>query len=131
MSQQIEGITKWKIQLESKERREHLNALIEIVTIINCEEDERNREKFCRALIEAEICHFLVELLIYNWQSTIRLINKIICHLSEQQLFFKHDFFKVLRYFLRLINSFPPKEQDIRVEYRNNIVSTALLVIKR
>ncbi|KAG5673770.1 hypothetical protein PVAND_003790 [Polypedilum vanderplanki] len=131
MSQTLNIITKWKIQLESKDIRNNLFALLEIIKILNGEEVLNNRNYFCKKLIEAEICHFIPELLIYRRQNTIKLVNKIICHLSEYEEFFKYEFFKILRGYMRLINSFPLNEQENRLSYRNDIISTVSIITKR
>lgn len=126
----IRYLTRWKIQLESSDKTMQSVALTEIVELI-INADEENIESIYKLLINSDICHFLSEVLIYSYKQSTILINKIVCHLSETHYFFKNEFQKLLRAYLRLINSFSNDNNTRESEYKKDILNTAVIIIKR
>lgn len=120
-------LTRWKIQLESQDRKMHTVALIEMVEMFN-NLSEENFDEISILLINSDICHFLSETMSYRDKTSISLINKIICHLSETEAFFKTDFFRVVKGYSRVLNSFP---DTLCEHYQQDIFKCIGIVFKR
>lgn len=89
-------ISKWKAQMQSKETKTHVIAMLEIVEMFSKLTNE-TASSINIVLINSDICYFLAECMSYNRKTTLSLINKIVCHLSEAAIFFKNDIFRILR----------------------------------
>lgn len=118
---------RWKNLLDSKDMAMHQIALMEIAEMVGDEKSEKPL-----ALINSDAFHFVSRILSYQQRCSLLLINKIVCHVSRVPQFYVHDFFRVLRGYANVINSFPVtgscgKDQ----EYQRIILFSVNFVIKR
>lgn len=95
-TQKINYLSRWKLKLDSEDPKTRLVALHEIVEMLDNLEPSRAKCVY-KMLINSDICHFIAESMSYERKESTNLGNKIICHLSEIDEFFKNDFFRVLR----------------------------------
>lgn len=102
----VNYLTRWKIQLDSSDKKMRLVALLEIVEMFKTITEEVSDSVYT-LLINSDICYFLSENMSYREKSAMCLINKIICHLSESDDFFKNDFYRILKGYIRVVKSFP------------------------
>lgn len=123
----INYLTRWKIQLDSSVKKMQIVALLEIVEMLNHLKDEQ-KDAVYTLLINSDICHFLSENMSYRCKSSMALINKIVCHLSEVDEFFKNDFVRIFKGYLRVINSFP---SDVDEKYHRDILTCVNIFVKR
>lgn len=131
MIAEINYITRWKTQLESEHKKLHLIALVEIVEMLNNLRAE-NAKTVYTLIIDSDICHFIAETMSYREANALSLINKIVCHLSEIEDFFKNDFFRFIKGFLRIINFFPvTNHSPSEVKYHQDIFNCINIVVKR
>lgn len=121
-------IVQWKNQLQSKLKREQLTALQEIGNSLAGSQE--NKEVYILQLINCDLSYFLSEILIYKLRLSTNLVIKIVCHLSEVPGFFKNDFFRYTRSFLRLLNSFPQNSPE-DVLYQQSILHMNIIVLRR
>ena len=117
--------------MASKDRKLHAVGLLEIVEMFNNVKSETAMSAYV-ALINSDIVHFLQENINYREKTSTILIIKIVCHLSETTDFFKNDFFRMLKGFSRVINSFPisacNKEHE---KYHQDIFTCLSILVKR
>lgn len=95
--------------------------------------DEEGLDSACILLINSDICHFLSEILSYHEKKAVKLISKIVCQLSETDEFFRTDFYRVLKGYLRVINSMPTsssKENDTEI-YHKDIFSCVGIIVRK
>lgn len=123
----VNYLTRWKIQLDSSERKMYMVALLEIVAMIN-NLNEEQKDRVYSLIIKSDICHFLSEKMSYEDMNAMILTNKIVCHLSEVGKFFKNDFIRILKGYLRVINSLPANTD---VKYRRDIFTCVSIFVKR
>lgn len=105
MSEYIDILSRWKEELSSENSEEVNRALVEIIVTIEDVNLKGVGEIAYEILLNRDICHFLCELLSINHLHKTPLINTIVCYLSECLSFFKKDFFRILKFYLRLLNS--------------------------
>lgn len=105
MSEYIEVLTRWKRKLSSESSEEVTEALVEIIETIEKVNSEGIFESAYEILLNRDLCHFLCELLSMDRLHKTVFINPIICYLSESSNFYKNDFFRVMKIFLRLFTS--------------------------
>lgn len=125
----INFLTRWKIQLNSTDIKLRKVALTEIVEMFNKINEESQHDVYI-LLIHADICHFLSEVVTYRDRNLMSLANKVVCHLSETQEFFKRDFFKIFRGYLRVITSFP-MVSDGSKKHQSDIFTCVNIFFKR
>jgi hypothetical protein len=126
----IDFLTRWKIQLEARDHQMNLVALVEIVDFINNLYEE-NRDEIFILLINSDICHFLQNLMSYPRDKALKLINKIVCSFSETDEFFKSEFFKIMKGYTKVLNSFPKIWYDEHREFQKNVLVCIGIIIKR
>lgn len=126
----LDFLTRWKLQLDSNNRKMHEVALVEIVEMINKMKGE-DSEKFLLLLINSDICNFLSENMSYRDQRSMLLLNKIISRLSETDRFFKNDFYRILKGFFRVLNSFPATSSRETETYHKIIFTSITNLVKR
>lgn len=97
--------TRWKQELSSENSEEAERALIEIIIVIEEMNSKGIEETSYEILLNRDFCHFFCNLLSLNGLRKTPLINKILCYFSESSHFYKNDFFRVLKLYLRLLNS--------------------------
>lgn len=122
--------TRWKIQLDSNDKKLQVVALAEILDFIsNLSEDH---ESYFVLIINSDIIHFFGKILSYQDEIATKVINKIVCNFSETEEFFKNDFSLILKGYLRVINSIPttigPKSSEC---YHQDIFKCVSILIKR
>lgn len=125
-------LTRWKIQLDSYDKRMNMVALLEMVEMFN-KISEEDRDALYLFLINSDICHFLSRIMSYHERHTMLLLNKIISHFSETDEFFKNDFYRILKGYIRVLNSFPPAvtSKPERQTYHHNIFTCVTTLVKR
>lgn len=127
----IEGkvnyLTRWKIQLDSSDRKMYTIALLEIVEMLN-HLNEEQKDGVNSLIVNSDICHFLSEKMSCEDKNAMVLTNKIVCHLSEVEGFFKNDFVRILKGYLRVINSLPTNVEE---KYRRDIFNCVSIFVKR
>lgn len=128
----VNFLVQWKNQLNSKDKKAHLVALMELVELFNSV-DEEIIDSVLIQLINSDIFYFLSEIMTYHDKCAMCLINKIVCHLSEVEEFFKNDFFRILKGYTRVLHSFPSKQsKSIKIEkYHQDILTCMGLFVKR
>lgn len=124
-------LTRWKIILESQNRQHRNRALVEMCDMLNSLNGETT-DRVSIFLINSEICHYLEKTMSIHDEFALGMINKIICHLSETDEFFKHDFFRIVRGFVKIFNSLSEKGiSNISQEEQQNTFICATLMVKR
>lgn len=118
MSEQIDILTYWKEELSSDDSERITAALVEIIEIIKKVKKAGICETAFEILINSDLCHFLCEILSIESLYKTPFINVIICHLSESSNFFKNDFFRVMKYYLRLMTSMTDSSKADLQNYR-------------
>lgn len=128
----VNFLTRWKIQLDSTDSKMRLVALFEIVEMFESLTEEA-ADSVYSLLINSDICHFLSEIMSYREKSAMCLINKIICHLSETDEFFKIDFYRILKGYTRVMKSLPPtRSSSTEVDkYHKDIFTCVSIFVKR
>lgn len=129
MSQSL--LTRWKTLLDSNDSTIHLIALMEIAEM--CDGRSQSSCGIGLELINSDAFHFISRIMSYQQRSSLILINNIVCHLASVPQFYDNDFFRVLRGFANVLNSFPTTAGscDKDKEYQRNIFSSLNYVIKR
>jgi uncharacterized protein (UPF0216 family) len=125
----INFITRWKIQLDSRDSMIRTVALSEISDMLNSLSEEKKDEIYI-LLINSDICHFISETISYRDKTAMRFINKIVGHLSESDDFFKNDFFKIFKSYLRVVNTFPEKADD-NEKYQKDVFECMNFILTR
>ena len=125
---QINFLTRWKIQLNSTDSKLRVIALTEIVEMLNNLPEEMQFE-ISKLFINSDICHFLSEIVTYRNVMLMSLTNKLVCYLSENEEFFKRDFFKILKGYLRVIAMFPDFSSDLK--HQTDIFTCINIIFKR
>lgn len=128
----INYIKRWKYQLESdsEHNRMRVIALMEMVTMLN-DLDQKSAEPAYELLIDSDICHFIAEIMSYRDRSTLVLINKIVCHLSEVHRFYENDFFRFFKGYTRVLNFLPKAKMEKDEDYHEDIFKSINLIVKR
>ncbi|CAO1438039.1 unnamed protein product [Diamesa serratosioi] len=106
-----------------------LVALLEILDMFE-HLTEENRDKVCYAMINTDICTFFNQTILYNDRIFFKLVNKIILILSETDKFFEHQFFPIIKSYLRVIGSLP-RNGNLDNQYTRDIFNVATLLMKR
>ena len=122
-------ITRWKIQLSSGEKKMQLVALLEILDMFE-HLTEDNRDKVCYAMINTDTCSFFNQTILYNDRMFSKLVNKIVLILSETDKFFEHQFYPIIKSYLRVIGSLP-RNGNLDNPYTRDIFKVATLLMKR
>lgn len=123
----VNYLTRWKIQLDSRDKKMYKVALLEIVAMLN-NLNEEQKDGVYSLIIKSDICHFLSEKMSYGDRNATMLTNKIICHLSEVETFFKSDFVRILRGYLRVIKSLLENADE---KYHRDIFTCVSIFMKR
>ena len=126
----VNFLTRWKIQLDSSDKQMHIVALLEIVEMLN-QISEEDSDSLYLLLINSDLSHFLSLIMSYWDRHAMDLLNKIISHLSEADEFFKNDFHRILKGYIRVINSFPPSSTNETKLYNQNILACVINIVKR
>jgi hypothetical protein len=114
----VNFLTRWKIQLDTNDPDIRNVALSEIIEMLNSVPEEQQEEIYL-LLINSDISHFISEITTYRDRKAMGFINKIVSHLSETEDFFKNDFYKMFKAYLRVVNSFPATAGDNQKHQRD------------
>lgn len=126
---QINFLTRWKIQLNSTDSKLRVIALTEIVEMLNNLPEELKYE-ISKLFIDSDICHFLSEIVTYRNVTLMSLTNKLVCYLSENEEFYRRDFFKILKGYLRVVAMFPAVPGDSE-KHQIDIFTCINIIFKR
>lgn len=119
---------RWKTQFLSKDPQQRIIALVEIVNMLNSITPD-NKSKICSLLINSDICNFIADIICSN-QNEMKLINKIVLCLSEDQLFFEHIFGKAIRGYIRIFNYLMSARSN-EFEFLRDVVLVLMILLKR
>lgn len=129
---QVNFISRWKIQLETSDIKKHVVVLLEVLEMFSKTKDEELKS-FYLSLINSDICHFLSSIMSYSKRSAMYVLTKVISKLSEADEFFKNDFHRIIKGYLRVIHSIPSATEiteDVEA-YHQNIFSSVTSLVKR
>lgn len=123
----INLLTRWKIQLNSGNSKIRIVALTEIVDMINSLSEDKLEDVYI-LFINSDICQFISQVISYWERTALSLINKIVCHLSEIEEFFKNDFYRILKGYSRIIPSLPSTFGDNKKQQMDVFTCINILV---
>jgi hypothetical protein len=104
---------------------------VEICEMLN-NLDEEGLDRVGIILIHSDIFSFLAEILCYHDNTLLSLINKIVCVLSDTDEFFKHDIFRMIKAYVRVLNSFPENGMNSKDPKKHSDIFTCIgLIVKR
>lgn len=127
----LDFLTRWRFQLTSSNSNARIAALLEITEMLKSLKED-NKESIHAFLINSDICYFLSEITSLRDKTGMDLINKIVCHLSKSEKFFINDFFRILKGYARVINSFPDViGSEENEKFQESIFNTANTLIRR
>lgn len=121
---------RWKTQFLSKDPQQRIIALVEIVKMLNSINSD-NKSKICSLLINSDICNFIADIISCSNQNEMKLINKIVVCLSEDQMFFEHIFGKTIRGYIRIFNYLMNARSNEVEFFFRDVVLVLMILLKR